>query len=779
MNKFGMKGKLVISFLGAGLVPLIIVGLYSFRKTTESLEKEVHDKLITVREIKGSAIKGYFKTIKNQVLSLSKSTMIQDAMVDFKESFNSFNVENELSASDISSYKESLKKFYQGEFGKKYQEENGKSANSLSFLDQLTDTQIALQYYYIFENSNPLGSKEVLDFASDKSNYSKLHKKYHPSIRTFLEKFGYYDIFLVDNKTGEIVYSVFKELDYTTSLNNGPFRNTNFAEAFKKAQGLSQTDEFAIVDYKKYTPSYDAPASFIATPIWKNDQKVGVLIFQMPIDRLNTVMLERAGMGETGETYLFGTDQLMRSDSHLDKENLNVVTSFKNPEKGQISSESVAMALEGKSGSSSTLNYLGNKVISAFAPIDILGLKWGLVAEVSELEAFAPLRSLEIAFYIIFTLSFLGIGFLAFYVANSFTKKLTIIAELLSNSAQRVANSSQSISVSSSNLSNAAIKQSSSLQETVSSIDEISSMVQRNADAAGTSAEVSFKSNEAALRGKKTVESMITSINDIAEGNNEIANEMQRNNGEISKIVNVISEIGDKTRVINDIVFQTKLLSFNASVEAARAGEHGKGFAVVAEEVGNLASMSGKAALEITEMLDSSIKQVSDIVESAKRKVEGLVSESKGKVADGIKTATECEDSLNEILKNVESVNEMVKEIASASSEQSTGVQEVTKAMQLLDQTTHQNTSVAKESSEMSRNLHEQADELNAAVKDLMEVIGVKNKNSGRSKDRSEKYAEVVALNVKQKKPDEVGHLKATGSDNRTLTLDESQFEDL
>jgi methyl-accepting chemotaxis protein len=146
-------------------------------------------------------------------------------------------------------------------------------------------------------------------------------------------------------------------------------------------------------------------------------------------------------------------------------------------------------------------------------------------------------------------------------------------------------------------------------------------------------------------------------------------------------------------------------------------------FAVVAEEVGNLASMSGKAALEITEMLDQSMKQVSEIVETTKKKVEILVTTSKGKVEAGTRTAHECGEALEEILLNVSSVNEMVREIATASSEQSTGVKEVTKAMQQLDQTTHQNTSVAQESSAMAQRLKGQADQLNGAVKELMCVV--------------------------------------------------------
>ena len=104
------------------------------------------------------------------------------------------------------------------------------------YFNQLDDDSIALQYSYIKANHNPLGEKHNLDFANDESIYSKLHAKYHPVIRDFLDQFGYYDIFLVDSDSGDIVYSVFKELDYTTSLKNGPYANTNFGRVFQEGQ---------------------------------------------------------------------------------------------------------------------------------------------------------------------------------------------------------------------------------------------------------------------------------------------------------------------------------------------------------------------------------------------------------------------------------------------------------------------------------------------------------------------------------------------------------------
>ena len=115
---------------------------------------------------------------------------------------------------------------------------------------------------------------------------------YHPIIRNFLHKFGYYDIFLVDPKTGHIIYSVFKELDFATSLISGPYRNTNFARAFRAA-AASGKGSTHIVDFEPYRPSYDGAASFIASPVYDANILVGVLIFQMPIDRINAIMQEQ------------------------------------------------------------------------------------------------------------------------------------------------------------------------------------------------------------------------------------------------------------------------------------------------------------------------------------------------------------------------------------------------------------------------------------------------------------------------------------------------------
>ncbi len=791
MKKMDLKTKLVLTYLLVGLAPLLTVGIYSWQKSSSALSEAAVEKLIAVRDVKGEAVKRYFEGIRDQIITFSDNIMVRDAMESFSKEFKTFSSENNWGNSEHASYKSHLKGFYQNQFSRKYEKENGKKLDSLSLISQLSNTEVALQYHYISKNTYPLGEKEKLNFSLDTSSYSKSHRKFHPSFRTYLKKFGYYDIFLVDIDSGNIVYSVYKELDFATSLLTGPYRNTNFAKAFARAKKLTSPDSFVIVDYKKYLPSYEAPASFIANAIWKNGKKIGVAIFQMPIDRLSSIMSERAGMGKTGETYLFGEDKLMRSDSFLDFERHGVLASFKHSESGSLSSIPVSRALEGKTGSSTEQNYLDQKVISAYKPIDILGLKWGLIAEINTSEALFTVDLLKNTIIKIVIGSLISIILLAFFMSKKLAKdlasKILLVAEKLVKCSQNVGHSSTSILESSTFLSETATEQAASLQETVSSIDEISSMVQKNADAADGSTKVSKESNEMALEGKRKVESMISSIKEISTGNEEIAKEMEKSNQNIEKIIKVISDIGEKTKVINDIVFQTKLLSFNASVEAARAGEHGKGFAVVAEEVGNLASMSGKAALEITEMLDSSIKQVTDIVESTKKNVDILIQKSKKNVSSGTETAYSCGEALDEIIGNVGSVNELVREIASASSEQSTGVQEVTKAMQQLDETTHRNTSLAQESSEMAKNLKSHADQLTLAIDELKGIIGgdeaeKKSKKNSSSVEGAGKVIEITGLasrKVEVSEPRATRQVKVSGLDVSIPDQDDSRFEDI
>ena len=130
--------------------------------------------------------------------------------------------------------------------------------------------------------------------------------------------------------------------------------------------------------------------------MFDGDEKVGVALFQMPIDRLIAMMSERAGLGETGETYLVGPDNLMRSDSYLDPVNYSVAASFRHPETGSVETEAVSKALADETGVTQITSYHGGEVLSAYQPITLAGkLHWALLAEIAVDEAFAGVSHLD------------------------------------------------------------------------------------------------------------------------------------------------------------------------------------------------------------------------------------------------------------------------------------------------------------------------------------------------------------------------------------------------
>jgi methyl-accepting chemotaxis protein len=315
----------------------------------------------------------------------------------------------------------------------------------------------------------------------------------------------------------------------------------------------------------------------------------------------------------------------------------------------------------------------------------------------------------------------------AFAVIKKPLERLTSLSELLTNVSDKVAVTARQMSDNSTSLSQATIEQTSSLQETASSLEEIGAMGKKTADNAALTTEASNKSQEKANQGNMVVERMINSMDEINLSNQHIMDEIKKSNQEFMEIIKVIHEIGNKTKVINDIVFQTKLLSFNASVEAARAGEQGKGFAVVAEEVGNLAKMSGDAATEISTMLEASTKRVENIVSQTKQKVEVLMAQGSDKVDQGVRVANECGEVLRDIVINVSTSAQMAGEISVASAEQTQGILEINKAMNQLDVVTHDNSQTSQELSQVATVLNNEAQRLDGAVKELLETIeGIK-----------------------------------------------------
>lgn len=431
MKNIKLSKKLLIYFLISGMIPLLTVAIISITSANSAMQKAAYNNLNAVQQLqknqistyfenlkgemestiqntklaeqsayrslsavrdnKKNQVENYFKIIESQIITMSQDTIIKEAMKRFSVIYKGYVNYNQLGEDKINFMKEELRSYYQNEFGVEYEKQNGKSVDVNKILDSLDNDSIAVQYGYIKDNPNPLGSKHLLDtYDKDFSSYKKMHIKYHPSIREFLLQFGFYDIFLVAQDTGDIVYSVFKELDFTTSLLDGPYANSNIGEVYRAAREITEPGKFVFSDYKQYLPSYDAPASFIAAPIIEKGVNLGVLIFQMPLESISSVMSEKSGLGETGDSYLVGPDYLMRSDSIQKKEQFSVIQSFRNPSGSSMNTEAVSRAIKGETGSILTTSHDGERVITNFTPVNICGVQWALVTEMQASEAISP-----------------------------------------------------------------------------------------------------------------------------------------------------------------------------------------------------------------------------------------------------------------------------------------------------------------------------------------------------------------------------------------------------
>ena len=273
----------------------------------------------------------------------------------------------------------------------------------------------------------------------------------------------------------------------------------------------------------------------------------------------------------------------------------------------------------------------------------------------------------------------------------------------------------------------------SALQQAASALQEIVAMLDRSVADVQTTQTSAEASKKAAESGLLAVQNLSESVKRVQDGNVRIKTQFEASNKKIAEIINVISAIGDKTKVINDIVFQTKLLSFNASVEAARAGENGKGFSVVAEEVGNLAQMSGAAAKENSEMLQNGIESVNRTITEAQASIQVLLQANDGNVTSGAQLSESCAGMLEEIVEQVSTVNELVQRITQAFNEQSQGTTEINQAVTRLDASTQTNAVSIRKTAEAGAELKTLTMDLKQASLVLLATIEGQRNAAGES----------------------------------------------
>jgi len=436
-----IKYKLTILFILTGIVPILVLGGIVYYSYTKEIKDSAFSRLTSVREAKRQHIESYFENIRNEIKFFSKNQIIVNALKDFDYTFHL--------ASNLGEYNRLGKHYIVAELRKYYKDKlfdiinrYEPNKNQLqTYFPSNPQTQL-LQYIYLLDKQT-----EFCDLT-----YCQTHAEYHPQIKDLLTKSGYYDVFLVNMK-GDVVYTTTKEVDFGANLRKAPYNQTNISKAFHQA---IDKEEIILKDFEFYTPSFLYPASFIAAPVYDRGIKIGTLIFQIPVDKINKTMLVSGnsaleGLDESSESYLVGSDYRMRSDSRFVVEIQSEHKLRRHPAISQadttflermifhrstilvfeVKTDAINQALKGKSGTQVIKDYRNVRVLSSYTPVQIKGVNWVITSEVDKDEAFYALYEFQKSFLITLLVVVIVIVLVAIQTAHKISAPLLSLVKTM------------------------------------------------------------------------------------------------------------------------------------------------------------------------------------------------------------------------------------------------------------------------------------------------------------------------------------------------------------
>lgn len=451
LRSLNIQSKLLAMLLATSIFSMLLTGYIAYTSGRDSLNQSVNNQLVGIRTAKASEIESYFTGMEQHILTLSEASMTIDSLRGFtsgvqkltSQALNSPNVQLTPAQS------QQLTQFYEKDFLPQLSKNVSGVQSAFSFIPTDVADQY-LQYHYIAANPNSFAEKSKLDDAGDGSEYSRVHRIYHPRFRDVAERMGYEDIMLFDLQ-GNMVYAVAKQPDFTTNFRSGPYSQSNLADAFLLSLRSSDPNFVSAVDFQRYRANLGLPTSFITTTVFDYDGKfIGVLVAQINNERIDRIMTsnknwENVGLGKTGETILFGQDYKFRSPPRLFLENPDEfyrslqTNGYSEEEIQQIRNANSpvgimqllrneattgALALTNESGLAEVKNYKGDGTLSAYQPVSAGTFKWGLIARINENEAYSGLYRLSQRLLVTTALIAGLLTLLANYLARLFSRPI-------------------------------------------------------------------------------------------------------------------------------------------------------------------------------------------------------------------------------------------------------------------------------------------------------------------------------------------------------------------
>src|SRR5215469_14185198 len=409
---WSIRYKLLSLLLLLGVTTFAVTATIAYIKYLNQLKQNVNEQLTALNHTKAFQIESYYRTVHDHAATLSDDHMFIDAMREFHQAFMKINAAP-LPAQEIEAVHEDYRKNFYPQM-QKFKIARGRVEDYLPY----TSAAIQLQYLYIVKNPYPKGQRDKLLNAGDKSDYSRVHQKYHAALRGIIHKFGYYDLYLIDFETQRILYDVSKDRDFGTSLSVGPYRDSNLARVVKQCLAAKDPGEVYFSDFEPYEASEGEPTQYVASPIWDGDKPIGIFALQLSTAAIDDVMTDRHnwkrdGLGDTGEAVIVGPDYLLRTNSrHFIEDPAGFLRNLKSRGAPDVTIDkirtykstilqlpvqfdSVKKALDGKEGTVIEANYQHNRSLVSYMPLHIEGLHWAIASRMFLSEALKPVSEMR------------------------------------------------------------------------------------------------------------------------------------------------------------------------------------------------------------------------------------------------------------------------------------------------------------------------------------------------------------------------------------------------